>query len=288
MSPDKIFERHALFAELRGDFSRGEFPEVESDAGSGSAYWFSAAEQQERARWNHASRRNAWSWGRVLSKQLLIDTFPNKQWSPNEISILSHDKMWNNGTGRGKQPDVFVTSSDGTISALPGCLSISHSERAVSVAWSAESSRGIGVDLVDFETTCISPGMISLWFSPEEQQQLEESQKQLQEDEQHERLIYWAVKEAVFKACQCGESFAPRSVQVLPHADFEMGASENTERLFSARYHGKQKENGRDEIDVDCRVRVRQYDGHFLALAVCDELLSETAAAAVSSLENCL
>ena len=55
-----------------------------------------------------------------------------------------------------------------------------------------------------------SDGFVGLWFTPLEQCWFHETQSP------GIASFIWAAKEALYKACNQGESFAPRDVEVLP------------------------------------------------------------------------
>ena len=56
----------------------------------------------------------------------------------------------------------------------------------------------------------MAENFIRLWFTPAEQQWLREAEAP------NLASVLWASKEAIYKALNAGESFAPRAVELLP------------------------------------------------------------------------
>ena len=177
------YSRYATFDELR---SRRR-PE--------SQQWLSPGEREQHSRFRDAGRREAWLFGRLLSKRLILDCFADTISDPRSIQIRSRDAR-----GRAVRPCVLL---DGR--PQPWCLSISHSDRAVLVALCAAPGFSLGVDLVVCQT--YPAGFLKTWFAPEEQAWLKQCGSE-------EASKLWAIKEAVYKAQNAGESFAPRRICV--------------------------------------------------------------------------
>ena len=227
MPRGNLRKRYASFLELELMF-----------AGMGEQH-LSPTERGDRKNYRHPARLKSWTWGRVLSKQIILESLAEPNLVLCEITICSRDER-----GRGCSPHVVLNGE-----SLTGCLSISHTERGVMVAWLPGVSGGIGVDLVDQNSNVFSSEAMRPWFTPAEQQELETK-------ENAQSLKYWAAKEAAFKACQQeGETFIPKSIEI----------SQQSGNCFSARYF----------INNDvrhCQVEVREQDGHYSALAVTEHL----------------
>jgi 4'-phosphopantetheinyl transferase EntD len=88
---------------------------------------------------------------------------------------------------------------------VPWCLSIAHTDRAALAAVSCDPATMVGIDLVRPEV--LRPSFLETWFTASERQWLAA--------EQVERVAAcWGVKEAVYKARQRGEGFAPRQIEI--------------------------------------------------------------------------
>jgi phosphopantetheinyl transferase len=159
--------------------------------------WLSPRERSEFAVWRDSRRRRAWLMGRMLGKQLvaanLADALPSMS-----IEILSLT-----GAGRGTRPRIWCDGVEQSWS-----LSVSHTHRGVLAALCMKEGISIGVDVVAAKT--FSDGFVQLWFTPAEQAWFRDAQcSQI-------ACFIWAAKEALYKACNDGESFAPRNIEVLP------------------------------------------------------------------------
>jgi phosphopantetheinyl transferase len=158
--------------------------------------WLSARERAELGSWRDARRRTAWMLSRLLAKQL-IGEVAGGDLRPERIEILSRD-----AAGRVNRPRVLC---DGALA--PWSLSISHSQRGVLAALSIDRHVSLGVDLADCEA--FSDGFVETWFTPKERHWFHETQSP------GIACFIWAAKEALYKACNRGEAFAPRDVEVL-------------------------------------------------------------------------
>ena len=114
------------------------------------------------------------------------------------IEILSR-----NAEGRVSRPCLWRDGVEQSWS-----MSISHSDRGVLVALTADAGTSLGVDLAD--CNAFSDGFVDLWFTPAERAWFHETQCP------DIACFIWAAKEALYKACNEGESFAPRDVEILP------------------------------------------------------------------------
>jgi phosphopantetheine--protein transferase-like protein len=103
----------------------------------------------------------------------------------------------------------------------------------------------VGVDLVDLNDVAAasgSRGFARLWFTPLER-------CWIATDRPRRTATLWAIKEAVYKACQTGETWTPRDVVVWPRAG-------GGYRCF---YRGRAIEG--------LRLEVEQVDGHLAVVA---------------------
>jgi phosphopantetheinyl transferase len=164
-------------------------------AGLGEA-WLGRRERAELAAWRDPRRRGAWLLGRILAKQLVADAYGGLELQ--QIEILSRDSL-----GRVNRPVVWLDGVE-----QPGSLTISHSHRGALAALDTSGNVVLGADLADSGT--FSDGFVELWFTPPERRWFQETQSS------GIACFIWAAKEALYKACNRGESFAPRDVEVLP------------------------------------------------------------------------
>jgi phosphopantetheinyl transferase len=160
--------------------------------------WLSERERTEFAAWREPRRRNAWLLARMLGKQLIAENLFEMH-DPTSIEILSR-----NSEGQSVRPRAWCGGVE-----QPWSLSISHTERGVLAAVCAAERSSVGVDMTDCDN--VSDGFIRLWFTPAEQSWLRET------DCRTTACFIWAAKEALYKACNDGEGFAPRDIEVLPH-----------------------------------------------------------------------
>lgn len=186
------------------------------------------SEQVELDQLRDPSRREAWQWGRVLAKQLLREQLPELVAFDDRIEICSR-----NGEGKSVRPTVRVNGAP-----LDVCLSISHSDRGVLVALSRDAQ--LGIDLVDLSE--FRPGSLDAWFTEAECQHL-------RADDPKQQAILWGIKEAVYKAANTGEPFAPKSVEV-----------EMSDEDFRCTYRGR-------DLGDACRIHTSEVDGHVAVFA---------------------
>jgi phosphopantetheinyl transferase len=184
-SGSNLCERYATYQELR-QASGGDFEQ-----------FLSAGEREELCRWRDPASREAWMMGRFLSKQLVLSRLGDRRLDPASIEICSRDPQ-----NRRVRPTVRVGGR-----LQPWNLSISHSKTALLAALSPMPEVAVGVDLTAVEE--FSPGFLATWFTKREQIALSVS-------EPRQTAAYWAIKEAVYKAGNCGESFAPRRIEIFP------------------------------------------------------------------------
>lgn len=153
------------------------------------------AERDELARFRNPERRRAWHAGRLAAKRLVFDRFPGEAGRAPKIEILSRGPG-----GVPTRPRVWVGGQ-----LMPWRLSISHSGEHVYVALSEDPDVSVGVDLAPVEPC--REGFLKTWFTVGEQHALRAAPA-------FEVATFWAVKEAIYKACNDGEKFAPALVEV--------------------------------------------------------------------------
>lgn len=149
------------------------------------------AEQAEGDAWRDPGRREEWLLGRLLARRTIAWKHPGT-----DVAILSL-----NAESRSDRPRVLVDGKD------PGwSLSISHTDRGMLVAFADDGRTEVGADLVVPER--FAPSFLAAWFTGDERRDLVGATD-------FDAAAVWAVKEAVYKACQHGEGFAPRRIEVV-------------------------------------------------------------------------
>ncbi|MBW3541523.1 MAG: 4'-phosphopantetheinyl transferase superfamily protein [Planctomycetes bacterium] len=210
----RYLSRFATFASMRGAGGPME-PER-----------LGPAERSEFERLRHPARREAWWFGRILARRLLHETAGRWLDDSAEIEILSRDEQ-----GRAVRPGVRIGGR-----LMPWCLSIAHTDQAALVAVSFEPGTTVGVDLV--RTEPVSRGFLETWFTKRERSWLDTQPAE-------SVAISWGLKEALYKACQRGESFVPRRVEIFPDDSEGMTLMYNGIHLSSR-----------------CRRSIERFDGH--------------------------
>jgi phosphopantetheinyl transferase len=188
-------------------------------------------ERAELNHWRNPRRREEWLLGRVLARQLVAEELGDSS----AIEILSRD-----GLGRSVRPIVTIAGQP-----LPVSLSISHTRLAVLVALCAVPGVSIGADLVPCAP--LGNGLMEFWFD-EQEQLLAENCGAL------EACRLWAAKEAVYKAANENDSFAPRQISL---ARAVVGGE------FRCTYRGA-------ALGDRCRISTWDCDEHFAVIAVVD------------------
>lgn len=155
--------------------------------------WLTTPELSELHRLKDAGRRLQWRHGRWLAKQLLTETVLLSDMAPSRVAIVSRD-----AEGRAVRPTVRV---DGV--PVPQVLSISHTAHSVLVGLADGENVSIGVDLAVPEE--ILPSSLVFWFSECERADIGQDAERM--------AMCWAVKEAVYKCCNRGESFVPGRIE---------------------------------------------------------------------------
>ncbi|HTM54363.1 MAG TPA: 4'-phosphopantetheinyl transferase superfamily protein [Pirellulales bacterium] len=185
-------ERALVYRRYR---SLRQFDELSSEP---DLKWLTAGERAELGWWRDRGRRQASLAGRMLAKELVAN-HAGATYRREEVEILSRDEK-----SRGKRPRIRCHGVE-----QPWSVSITHSEGGVLAALCVTEGVRVGVDLA--RTDGLSDAFVRLWFTPAEQAWLRET------DCSSIAGFIWAAKEAVYKACNNGESFSPRDVEVLPH-----------------------------------------------------------------------
>lgn len=232
--------------------------------------WLSESERRELTHWRNADRREAWLCGRWASKQLIRALMGERD----SVSVpagpahVEPDGYWDRRRAQGQAelalPQISITSRDDQgrsvrphVSicgrSLPWSVSISHSQRAVLVAVSTAPEIVLGVDLTDInaieqmihrEPQASAPswttGFQKTWFTNREQETLVDAGPET-------TAAVWAVKEAVYKASNRGEGFAPRRIELCLEPTG-----------FRCQYDGV-------KIGDDCEIVVRELDRHAAA-----------------------
>lgn len=201
------------------------------------SHWLSPGEREVLEQLTDPRRREAWMCGRLLGKQLLVNEVVRAQQldggvGPEQIEIHSLDVL-----GRPTRPRVTVQGR-----LQPWHLSIAHTQQSVLVAVSCNPRLSVGVDIA--AAGQFGNGFRELWLTPAERRWCENAQD-------HGLVsTLWAIKEALYKAANRGERFAPASIEVSP--DLEGGYT------WSA--------NGRGSRS-SVTVRVAALDGEIAAIA---------------------
>ncbi len=217
MSVEQTAVRYASFAALRATGIDNALP------------WLRGTnERAELERLTAESRQQNWKWGRILSRLLLRDHGVVRESSSEQLEILSI-----NAFGQNDRPAVYI---DGVLQAVS--LSISHSDRGLLVALSAATR--VGVDLVDLEQEPF--GSLWVWMTNSER-------AWMNRNDLRQQATVWAVKEAVYKALNEGESFSPLSVAVV--------------REVHGRYSCFYKDRDMRSI---CQIHIRELDSHLAAV----------------------
>ena len=159
--------------------------------------WLNPIEHGELDRLRNPRRREAWLGGRWLAKMLVREHCDFASCDLSAIAVTSR-----NGRAESVRPAVFV---DGA--RFPCSLSISHGERLVAALLETAPGVGVGIDIAVRQS--FGPGFLDTWFSPAEREWLAGGDAE-------SASFVWAAKEAVYKASNDGERFAPRRIEILP------------------------------------------------------------------------
>lgn len=185
-------------------------------------------ERAERDRLTAGTRRDTWAAGRILCRRLLRDCGLVSDSQADGLQILSRNEL-----GQSDRPTVFLHGV-----RHPVWLSISHSSRGALVALS--TSVRVGVDLVDLQQ--LPKGSLWIWLTAEER-------AWIPRDDFRQQATVWAIKEAVYKAVNTGDAFAPAGINI-----FSDGSR------YTCAYRGRL-------LASECTIQVREIDGHLTAVA---------------------
>jgi phosphopantetheinyl transferase len=165
--------------------------------------WLSDSEREVYAHLQNAQRRETWLFGRLLSKELILDMLaaaggPGWAVDPVHVEVLSRD-----GLGRPTRPRVLLKGR-----LQHWSLSLAHSDQSVLVGLSRLDGVAIGVDVTAPQPS--RAGFLDLWFTLRERAWIRAQSGQAS----RETATLWAVKEAFYKAVNVGEGFAPQRIEV--------------------------------------------------------------------------
>lgn len=189
--------------------------------------WLTHAERAEGARWRNPKQYAQWQWGRVAAKQLLLTHGIGGQ--PVDIEILAGAKS--------RRPLVRLQGQP-----WKGMLSISHTDDLVYVAMAR--GRRLGCDVLDARE--LSAAFQQTWFV--------ESERRWLNDRPSAAAGLWAAKEAVYKALNSGEGFAPHRIELQP----------NSQDRYRCRYRGQ-------TLGGNYLIQTAERGNHVTAIAMFDE-----------------
>jgi phosphopantetheinyl transferase len=166
--------------------------------------WLSADERATYSSMRSPERGATWLAGRILAKRLLIECaktagHPLAACRADELHIESRSM----NPGHGERPTLFV---DGLSQSC--AISITHSSRGVLAAVGLDATLSLGVDLAE---PTDAQQALQWTFTAGERAWLASGSHNGDRPEQ-----LWALKEALYKACQGGEGFAPQKIEVVP------------------------------------------------------------------------
>jgi phosphopantetheinyl transferase len=166
-----------------------------------SVNYLSCNEQIQYASLHDERYRLNWYTGRLAAKMLLSSMIvPRPAFS--DLEIIS-----TNGLGFGIRPLALCSGR-----ALTYDISIAHSEGAALVAATHAGQSRIGVDLVHIPTMPTNHAL-DVWLTKEENNWLEADENI---NLQFRNAALWAGKEAIYKALNQGEGFAPAQISLQP------------------------------------------------------------------------
>jgi len=151
------------------------------------ADWLSAGER-EAIRTTPSDRGR--SAARLLAKQLLAERHGSTD-DFRHIHIESRD-----GRDRSTRPQAYIRGR-----LIPWDVSLSHSDRIVSVAVLPIWNGRIGLDLV--EPAALAVGRLKYWLSDREAERA---------GDRFSTGVIWSLKEAIYKATNEGTPFFPRQI----------------------------------------------------------------------------
>ncbi|QDU92553.1 4'-phosphopantetheinyl transferase family protein [Lignipirellula cremea] len=158
-----------------------------------SAAWLAPGELRELELFRDPQRRQQWLQGRRLAKETLAALAGATSLA--QIEILTRDAQ-----GRGLAPQVQVQGRPSRWR-----LTLSHSTRGVLAAVVDRDRWQVGADLTDAADR--SEHFRQLWFTPAEQAWLNAAPTV-------RTAQLWSLKEAIYKACNQGEPWTPRAIEL--------------------------------------------------------------------------
>jgi phosphopantetheinyl transferase len=169
--------------------------ELADDSRLRTPAWLSCGEA-ERFRTIHDERSSLrWLTGRYAVKTLLGElTASMSPWS--DLHVESR-----NGRGRMSRPTAHLRGR-----LQPWSLALTHTDDYVYVAAALSANVELGVDVVEAES--VASEVIEFWFTPGEIDWCRRMSCSTAP------ALVWSLKEAWYKAGNCGEAFAPRGVDV--------------------------------------------------------------------------
>jgi phosphopantetheinyl transferase len=167
--------------------------------------WLHPLERVELARLRDARRREAWLFGRWVAKQLVQQALGFGARDLASIAVTSR-----NESGESVRPAIAVDDE-----ILPWSLSITHGERLVAAFLETEPGAAIGIDVVQRQP--LSASFQEAWLTANERQWASAAGADA-------ACIIWGAKEAVYKAYNNGERFAPRKIEIVPDASGRLTA----------------------------------------------------------------
>lgn len=206
-----------------------------ADDSAALATWLTPAELAELAHWRDAARRQQWLQARRLAKQLV-------QHATGSSSLLAVQVLSRDERGLGVEPRVLVTSTGANqCQQATWSLSISHSRCGLLLGLAPADDFRLGVDLV--ELSADHSHLERMWFSNRER-------RLLAGKGQARTATLWAIKEAVYKAVNQGQSWSPRDVEILSLDGDQVACT----------YRG--------QLLDDLHTEIRHVDGH-VAVCIC-------------------
>lgn len=188
---DSIRTRHASLHELA--------PDDRDLAGR----WLSPGERATYESLRAIERRATFLAGRMAAKQLVMECLEEGDGGAAAARPMDiHIETRSSDRRRGDRPVVSVRGR-----RFRRAMSIAHTAKAVLVAVAGERGVRIGVDLVrqDDRRLC----RLTWCFTERERRWLAAAPGRTGGE-------LWALKEALYKACQAGEGFAPARIDVAP------------------------------------------------------------------------
>ncbi len=173
--------------------------------------FLSKSEREEYDHWKADSRKKQWLSGRYLAKSLFQEHVLDEPVPFNQIEILSR-----NSIGQSVRPEIFSNGIKTDCS-----LSISHTEELAWTVLSLNNETRIGIDLVPEiqpQDKQSNSNHLLQWFTKREKENLRANSTEESINQgifQHCIIKHWAIKEALYKAINHGESFSPLKIEIL-------------------------------------------------------------------------